>query len=225
MSHSRLFSLYSMKHSVQKPLFSGVPKYMQPTFLHLLVPILSPGVRVAGDASGPALRQACGDRLWASCKGSDLERWWQDREPLELRFGAASVVVLLKQVLQMPLNVLVTSWRQARHLPGSRSRVGSAGWPAGSCRALWHRSQKPLCCTLRVKGQPGLLHFMAVVSLKRKRLGAVGGAEWGPPAGSAGLQTSPREVPSTRPGSSSGPGLEVGFGTFVWFFCRLSEHS
>lgn len=48
-SHSRLFSLYSMKHSVQKPLFSGVPKYMQPTFLHLLVPILSPGVRVAGE--------------------------------------------------------------------------------------------------------------------------------------------------------------------------------
>ena len=45
--HSRLFSLYSMKHSVQKPLFSGVPKYMQPAFLHLLVPVLSPGVRGA----------------------------------------------------------------------------------------------------------------------------------------------------------------------------------
>lgn len=42
-----LFSLYSMKHSVQKPLFSGVPKYMQPAFLHLLVPVLSPGVRAA----------------------------------------------------------------------------------------------------------------------------------------------------------------------------------
>lgn len=42
-----LFSLYSMKHSVQKPLFSGVPKYMQPAFLHLLVPVLSAGVRDA----------------------------------------------------------------------------------------------------------------------------------------------------------------------------------
>lgn len=42
-----LFSLYSMKHSVQKPWFSGVPKYMQPAFLQLLVPILSPGVLAA----------------------------------------------------------------------------------------------------------------------------------------------------------------------------------
>ena len=154
-----------------------------------------------------------------------MERWWQERGLLELRFGAGSAVVLLKQALQIPLNVLVTSWRQARHLPGSRCCAGSERWPAGSCRALWHRSQKPLCCTLRVKGQPGLLHFMAVVSLNRKRLGAVGGAEWGPPAGSSGLQASPREAPSTRRGSASGPGLELGFGALVCFFCRLSEHS
>lgn len=219
-----------MKHSVQKPLFSGVPKYMQPAFLHLLVPVLSPGVRAAEaeqpeGASGPALRQGCGETLWASCEGSDLERWWQDRGMLEPRLEAGSAVVLLKQVLQIPLNVLVTFWRQAWHLLGSRWRVGSGGWPGLSCRALWHRSQKPLCCTLSVKGQPGLLHFMAVVSLNRKRLGAVGGAERGPPEGSSGFQASPREAPSARPGSASGSGLEVGFGGLLWFFCRLSEHS
>lgn len=45
--HSHLFSLYSKKHSVQKPWFSGVPKYVQPAFLQLLVPILSPGVLAA----------------------------------------------------------------------------------------------------------------------------------------------------------------------------------
>lgn len=96
---------------------------------------------------------------------------------LELRFEEGSAVVLLKQVLQIPLNVLVTSWRQARHLPGSKCLDLSEVWPALSCRALWQRSQNPLCCTFSVKGQPGLLHFIAVVSLNRKRLGAVGGAE------------------------------------------------
>lgn len=95
---------------------------------------------------------------------------------LELRFEEDSVVVLLKQVLQIPLNVLVTSWRQARHLPGSKCLL-SEMWPTFSCRALWQRSQNPLCCTFNVKGQLGLLHFIAVVSLYRKRLGAVGGAE------------------------------------------------
>lgn len=75
-----LFSLYSMKQSVQKPLFSGVPKYVQPAFLHLLVPVLSAGVRAAGgrqpeEGSFPALRQECGETLWMSCEGSDLERW------------------------------------------------------------------------------------------------------------------------------------------------------
>lgn len=107
---------------------------------------------------------------------------------LELRFEEDSVIVLLKQVLQIPLNVLVTSWRQARHLPGSKRLVVSEVWPPLSCRALWHRSQNPLCCTFSVKGQPGLLHFIAVVSLNRKRLGAVGGAERGPPGSSSGLQ-------------------------------------
>lgn len=144
---------------------------------------------------------------------------------LEPRSEVGSAVALLKQVLQIPLNVLVTSWRQARHLLGSRWGAGSTGWPVFSCRAWWQRSQNPLCCTLSVKGQPGLLHFMAVVSLNKKRLGAVGGAEWGPPEGSSGLQASPREAPSARPGSASGPGLELGFGALVWFFCRRSEHS
>lgn len=96
---------------------------------------------------------------------------------LEPKLEEDSVVVLLKQELQIPLNVLVTSWRQARHFPGSKCLAVSAVWLAFSCRALWHRSQNPLCCTFSVKGQPGLLHFMAVVSLNRKRLGAVGGAE------------------------------------------------
>lgn len=96
---------------------------------------------------------------------------------LELRFEEGSAVVLLKQVLQIPLNVLVTSWRQARHLLGSKCLMLIEGWPIFSCRALWQRSQNPLCCTFSVKGQPGLLHFIAVVSLNRKLLGAVGGAE------------------------------------------------
>jgi hypothetical protein len=94
-------------------------------------------------------------------------------------------------------------------------------WLALICRA-WQRSQNPLCCTFKVKGHPGLLHFIAVVSLKRKRLGAVGGAEWGPPAVSSGLQF---EEPSPTPGSPSGPSFEFSFGSLLWFFWRLSEHS
>lgn len=152
---------------------------------------------------------------------------------LVLRLKEGSAVVLLKQVLQIPLNVLVTSWRHARHLPGSKCLGSPPAECAAvlSCRAVWQRSQNPLCCTFRVKGQPGLLHFIAVVSLNRKRLGAVGGAEWGPPADSSGCkardsQVSRREVPSAMPGSPSGPGLQLNcWGSLLWFFARLSEHS
>lgn len=122
-AHLPWFSLYSKKHSVQKPSFWAVPKNLQPGFLQSLLPLFSSGPCGVGGsgASGGSSQllgawwQGCWRRLGDIWDGSDVDLWWHmDRKPGP-PFEERSVV-LLKQVLHMPLKVLLAFCRQPLHV-------------------------------------------------------------------------------------------------------------